>query len=103
MINTTLLKRNAGGTKGGSASIYYLLAQEKLSEEAEQASMAVGYYSRSAPSKEAQSKFYGGLAQHLGLAGVRATEELMIPLTDGFDPKTGRALCHGAGDRKSVV
>jgi len=102
MINATLLKRNAGGTKGGSASIYYLLAQEKLSEEAEQASMAVGYYSRSAPSKEAQSKFYGGLAQHLGLAGVRATEELMIPLTDGFDPKTGRALCHGAGDRGQV-
>ncbi|QCZ96602.1 conjugal transfer protein TraA [Stenotrophomonas sp. pho] len=102
MINTTLLKRNAGGTKGGSASIYYLLAQEKLSEEAEQASMAVGYYSRSAPSKEAQSKFFGGLAQHLGLAGVRATEELMIPLTDGFDPKTGRALCHGAGDRGQV-
>ena len=51
MINATLLKRNAGGTKGGSASIYYLLAQEKLSEEAEKASMAVGYYSRSDPSK----------------------------------------------------
>ncbi|MEN1994148.1 MobF family relaxase [Stenotrophomonas bentonitica] len=96
MINATTLKRNASGTQGGCASIDYLLAQELAREKARQ---VVGYYNLPAPSDGAESRFYGGLAKHLGLAEQRATKELMLPLTDGFDPKTKRALCHNAGDR----
>jgi len=99
MINATTLKRNASGTQGGCASIDYLLAQELAREKARQ---VVGYYDLLAPSEEAESRFYGGMAKHLGLAEQRATKELMLPLTDGFDPKTGRALCHNAGDRGQI-
>ncbi|MDG9842739.1 MULTISPECIES: MobF family relaxase [unclassified Stenotrophomonas] len=99
MINRTTLKRNASGTQGGCASIDYLLAQELAREKARQ---VVGYYDLPAPSDGAESRFYGGLAKHLGLAEQRATKELMLPLTDGFDPKTGRALCHNAGDRGQI-
>lgn len=99
MINATTLKRNASGTQGGCASIGYLLAQELAREKARQ---VVGYYDLLAPSEEAESRFYGGMAKHLGLAEQRATKELMLPLTDGFDPKTGRALCHNAGDRGQI-
>lgn len=99
MINATTLKRNASGTQGGCASIDYLLAQELVREKARQ---VVGYYDLLAPSEEAESRFYGGMAKHLGLAEQRATKELMLPLTDGFDPKTGRALCRNAGDRGQI-
>ena len=99
MINATTLKRNASGTQGGCASIDYLLAQELAREKARQ---VVGYYDLPAPSDAAESRFYGGMAKHLGLAEQRATKELMLPLTDGFDPKTGRALCHNAGDRGQI-
>lgn len=99
MINATTLKRNASGTQGGCASIDYLLAQELAREKARQ---VVGYYDLPAPGEGAESRFYGGMAQHLGLADQRATKELMLPLTDGFDPKTGRALCHNAGDRGQI-
>jgi len=99
MINRTTLKRNASGTRGGCASIDYLLAQELAREKARQ---VVGYYDLPAPSEGAESRFYGGLAKHQGLAEQRATKELMLPLTDGFDPKTGRALCHNAGDRGQI-
>lgn len=99
MINVTTLKRNASGTQGGCASIDYLLAQELAREKARQ---VVGYYDLPAPSEAAESRFYGGLAKHLGLAEKCATKELMLPLTDGFDPTTKRKLCHNAGDRGQI-
>jgi len=99
MINATTLKRNASGTQGGCASIDYLLAQELAREKARQ---VVGYYDLPAPSEAAESRFYGGLAKHLALADQRATKELMLPLTDGFDPTTKRKLCHNAGDRGQI-
>lgn len=99
MINFTTLKRNASGTQGGCASIDYLLAQELAREKARQ---VVGYYDLPAPSEAAESRFYGGLAKHLGLAEKCATKELMLPLTDGFDPTTKRKLCHNAGDRGQI-
>ncbi|MGQ5314544.1 MobF family relaxase [Xanthomonas arboricola pv. corylina] len=99
MINATTLKRNASGTQGGCSSIDYLLAQELAAEKARQ---VVGYYNLPAPSEAAGSQFYGGMAKHLGLAEKRATKELMLPLTDGFDPTTKRKLCHNAGDRGQI-
>ncbi len=54
----------------------------------EKARQVVGYYDLPAPSDGAESRFYGAWRNTWAWPSS-ATKELMLPLTDGFDPKTG--------------
>ena len=63
MINATLLKRNAGGPRVVPRRFTTSWPRKSSLKKPSRQAWPLAT-SRSAPSKEAQSKFYGGLAQH---------------------------------------